>query len=400
MGVRWRATAPSERVDSRLLSYSEESDTLSGEHEGASRFLSENAYRVYTVVLSILYITLMTGIQYSSKGPPVIITAIDAAPLLASLILGPLLTALVSGWGVVSTLVLVGEVPDGHNTVRVGGSLCILGFAVLNSLIRRRREGQLSRVQRVAAVAQSTILRPLLPTIGPVKLAGGYVSSTDDALVGGDLYDVIPVGDGVRFLVGDVRGKGITAVQRTATALWAFRSAASDPRCNLVQVAEIVEHALIPELSDEDFVTAVLCHLQPDGTLQVVNYGHPNPLILRSTGELVTLQVKVSAPPLGVALGTRPSQDTFLMGVGDRLVLYTDGLIEARDERGRFFPLEQQVRQIVPAIPLSLAVSRLMMSVDKHTSHHLADDVAVVLAELLPRECVVEGVGLVENVRE
>ena len=78
----------------------------------------------------------------------------------------------------------------------------------------------------IAETAQRAVLRTMPTAIGSVGLAARYVSATAEALVGGDLYEVAATPYGVRVIVGDVRGKGLEAVQTAAAVLGAFRAAA------------------------------------------------------------------------------------------------------------------------------------------------------------------------------
>jgi sigma-B regulation protein RsbU (phosphoserine phosphatase) len=92
--------------------------------------------------------------------------------------------------------------------VRVLGSAALAGFAVLSSSVRLRREESIRRVTEVAAVAQAAILHPVPAQVGGLVLASRYVSATTDALVGGDLYEVVALGGGVRIIVGGGPRKG------------------------------------------------------------------------------------------------------------------------------------------------------------------------------------------------
>jgi serine phosphatase RsbU (regulator of sigma subunit) len=124
------------------------------------------------------------------------------------------------------------------------------------------------------------------------------VSAAQEALVGGDLYEVVSARDGLRLLIGDVRGKGLDAVRLATIVLGFFRAAAVESR-NLGRLARQLEARLLPYLGDEDFITALMLEISSDGTCSVVSCGHPTPLLARA-GELLELACEPS-PPLGSA---------------------------------------------------------------------------------------------------
>ncbi|MFI6488749.1 PP2C family protein-serine/threonine phosphatase [Streptomyces sp. NPDC050564] len=156
-----------------------------------------------------------------------------------------------------------------------------------------------------------------------------------------------------RLIIGDVRGKGLASISDTAIVLGAFRAAAHRdiPLPELVAYVEDAVRWGLAEFSAsetdlaERFVTAVMVDIPDDEpVVQVVSCGHPPPLLLRQSGATVTtLEVPEPAPPLGLALGDMSDSAyvpaTFPFQEGDRLILYTDGVTEARDQRGDFYPL-------------------------------------------------------------
>jgi phosphoserine phosphatase RsbU/P len=104
----------------------------------------------------------------------------------------------------------------------------------------------------------------------------------------------------------------------------------------------VVDRSVTRAAGDEDFVTAVFAELDPHGWLQLVTCGHPPPLRLTAAGSLQALTPRAYATPSGLHPDLQPS--TFTISPGDRLVFYTDGLLEARDRAGRYFRLEDCAR--------------------------------------------------------
>jgi len=151
-------------------------------------------------------------------------------------------------------------------------------LAVVLAGVRRRREERLARMTAIAKASQVALLPPLLPEITGISIAARYRSATPEASVGGDLYEIIPTGYGIRVIIGDVRGRGLDAILLARHVLSAFRrSAVAVPA--LEHVAGEVSRAIRPHLGEEDFVTAVLAQIAPSGELTVVNCGHHPPLL-------------------------------------------------------------------------------------------------------------------------
>jgi serine phosphatase RsbU (regulator of sigma subunit) len=228
----------------------------------------------------------------------------------------------------------------------------------------------------VAEAAQLALLPPLPPEMTGITIAARYRSATREASVGGDLYEIIPTGFGIRVIIGDVRGKGLDAVLLARHVLSAFRrSAVAMPV--LEQVAGEVGRAIGPHLGQEDFVTAALAQITTTGKLTIVNCGHHPPL-LRHRGDLRPLTDGKPAPPLGLADDFTAFTATW--SPGDRLLLYTDGLVESRDARGHFLP-EHAIATALLAPGCDQALGTLMRAVNRHTGGHVHDDMALLLLE-------------------
>jgi phosphoserine phosphatase RsbU/P len=313
----------------------------------------------------------------------------DRASLLGLLIAGPLLaaaslnaqrTALI-GLYALGLAVLLG-IPDGifGTTDHLLGCLVVATGGALGALLAHRRTQQqqlLLRVSRIAEVTQQTILRPIPPRMGRVALAVRYLSATEDALVGGDFYDLAATRHGLRVLVGDVKGKGLEAVQLAAQVLASFRAAATH-HPSLVELAAELDHSIRPRVGEEDFVTAVLAQFGRHGELQLVNCGHPPPLRFRA-GAAELLASAEATTPLG--LDPAPTVQRFTLAATDRVLLYTDGLMEARAPDGRQFELNGQVQAVGAASSLGAALDGLVARLLEHAGGRLDDDLALVLAQ-------------------
>jgi sigma-B regulation protein RsbU (phosphoserine phosphatase) len=239
----------------------------------------------------------------------------------------------------------------------------------------------LRRLTVVAESAQRAVLRAMPTSVGRIALAARYLSAADDALIGGDLYEVSATPFGVRMIVGDVRGKGLDAVQLAAAVVGAFRQSALAVT-DLAAVAVALDEVVHAVSGEEDFVTAVLAEFHDDGTVAFVNCGHHAPMqVDEEIAEL--LDVAEHAPPLGLGVGTALTPHKAHWQVGSRLLFYTDGLVEARDGEGRFFSVQEQA-DALRAGSLDQALDVVITRVRRHVPGGLKDDLALVLAERRP----------------
>jgi serine phosphatase RsbU (regulator of sigma subunit) len=239
----------------------------------------------------------------------------------------------------------------------------------------REQSIRLATVTSIAEAAQHAILAPPPRVLGPVSLSARYLSAAAEAQVGGDLYEVVARPGAVRLLIGDVRGKGLAAVRTATVVLGEFRAAAADLD-DLAAVAAQLDRRLRPYLDPEDFVTALLAQIDDAGQLALASCGHPPPL-LASKGQVIEV-AGLAGVPLG--LGAAPSTVTRQLVPGDRLLLYTDGIVEARDERNVFIDF-MKLAETVAHGPFDLALDQLLNALDEAVGANLGDDLALVLAE-------------------
>jgi phosphoserine phosphatase RsbU/P len=192
------------------------------------------------------------------------------------------------------------------------------------------------------------------------------------------LLEVITDGDQLRWLIGDARGKGLPAARLAAVAMTSFRDACAQPGLSLQEVARVVDQSVSRAAADEDFVTALFAELDPRGWLQLVSCGHPTPLRLTAAGDLQALTPSTYSTPLGLHPAIQPS--TFAVSPGDRLIFYTDGLLEARDRSGQYFRIEDCLGALRQA-DLDDAADALLRRLLAHAGRKLDDDVALLLLE-------------------
>ena len=334
------------------------------------------------VAMAVAVLWLLLPCVLAAMSGLIVISLFIVAPLIVATAADERRTAIIAGATIVLTIAAVawhGHVEHVENAIywfRVT-PVCAMGLlAVVQSGVGCRREERLARMTAIAQASQVALLPPLPPEITGISIAARYRSATPGAWVGGDLYEVIPTGNGIRVIIGDVRGKGLDAILLARQVLSAFRrSAVAMPA--LEQVAGEVGRAIGPYLGEEDFVTAALAQIAPGGELTVVNCGHHPPL-LRHGGDLRPLTGGTAALPLG--LEDEFTAFTASWSPGDRLLLYTDGLVESRDQHGDFLP-EEAIATALLAGDCDQALDTLLTAVHRHTGGHGHDDLALLLLE-------------------
>ena len=334
----------------------------------------QNAWVMAALVLDV--VIAVTGILI---GPRFNLTgALAIGPLLACARCDGRLTGLTAGVAAGLAVVVgavTGTIGTSGQRYRFAMVLVVGALAVLAAVIRTRRENSLITItERV----QQAILRPLPAELGGMAFASHYQSATRTALVGGDLYDIAMTQFGPRLIIGDVKGKGLDAVGRCAAVLAIFRELAfGEP--GLAGLAEKMNARLSRDMEVEDFVTVILAEFAP-GEVRIVNCGHHPPVKLAlAGGGLQVMTPEEFAPPLG--LNPHPARQDIDLKPGDRLLFYTDGLVETRDRAGRFFGLDDRVTAALALPDLGAAVKGVVRLLLEHAGDDLSDDVLLVLGE-------------------
>ncbi|WP_043639532.1 PP2C family protein-serine/threonine phosphatase [Nonomuraea candida] len=265
-----------------------------------------------------------------------------------------------------------------ENNLTLIGIAGVTGASMLAARLRLQRERELASVRRVAEVAQRVLLRPVPRRAGDLRVALSYTSAQAEARIGGDLYEIVTTPHGVRLLIGDVQGKGLAAVETAAWVLGAFREAAYD-QADPADIGERLEASLARHLGGEQFVTAIVAEVH-DTEMTLVNFGHPPPLLILADGGLRTAEPPEQGLPLG--LGSFDSSAVkahrIPFGRGDRVLFFTDGVIEARNAAGEFYPLAERAWLLRRDDPQA-ALDALRADLVEHTGGPLLDDAAMLL---------------------
>jgi hypothetical protein len=289
-------------------------------------------------------------------------------------VIGALAVAVVCALGVVD-----GLFAERRGFAAIGAVLGVTIAAIIAAVTRERREAELANVRSIAEVAQRVLLRPVPRDAGQLRAAVSYTSAVTEARIGGDLYEVVPSPEGVRVIIGDVQGKGLDAVETAAVVLGAFREAAYDEK-TLEGVGERVQRAADRTLSGEKFVTAVVVEVNPLGDTRLLNFGHPPPMLVCPDGSVRFPEPPAYSLPLGLGMrrGDPPVPFEVAFRPGDQLLLYTDGVTEARDAAGVFYPLGERAHLLAERDP-QRALEALRTDLIRHTKGPLHDDAAMLL---------------------
>ncbi|NUR30317.1 MAG: serine/threonine-protein phosphatase [Catenulispora sp.] len=270
----------------------------------------------------------------------------------------------------------------------LGAILAVTVVSCVSVGLVGRQSRMLANVRSVAEAAQHVVLRDVPPELDSVRTAVAYRAAAAEARIGGDLYEALSTRFGDRLLIGDVRGKGLPAVEAAADVLGVFREAAHT-EADLSRVADRM-HAMLArrQVRDEEFVTAVLLSVDPTRpTVQVVNCGHPPPLLMRD-GRVDVLAPVEPGPPLGLFDLADPRTSVVSpawagFAPGDTLLLYTDGTTEARDSAGRFFDLAGFLAGRPATSPADLT-AQILTGLAAHAGGRLDDDVALLVVRRKP----------------
>ncbi|TDQ52285.1 PP2C family protein-serine/threonine phosphatase [Actinorugispora endophytica] len=257
------------------------------------------------------------------------------------------------------------------------------GLAVAASWYRTRKEEEIDRLRSAVAALQRRILRPLPLSTGQVEVDGLYWPVEEDSMVGGDVYEVVETRYGTRVLIADVQGKGMPAVGAAFAVLEMFRvTAYGEPDLSglvgLLEDAVVRQNAFAEENGEpERFVTALVLDIDDTGEVRVVNCGHVPPHVLRG-GRAGQVPLAEASVPLGLG-GLIPEPravERFDLPPDAVLLLCTDGVTEARDPAGSFYPLEERLGGREGASPARV-VRTLEADLRDFTASAPRDDIAV-----------------------
>lgn len=248
-----------------------------------------------------------------------------------------------------------------------------------DTLVKLRRVGPIG----LAAEMQYSLLPPLSFASREVTVAAALEPCYN---VAGDTIDY-SIDDG-RTSIGvfDGMGHGLHSAQGAGLTVASYRNARRSGH-DLATIFETIDSALQDSLGGEAFTTAVIAELDTrDGMLTWVNAGHPEPLLLRG-GKLIKALYVEPRPPLG--LGDLAADDVEVgqeqLEPGDRILVFTDGVVEARSPDGEFFGVERLVdlvlRHLAGGLPAAETMRRVVRELLDHQGGQLSDDASLLLLE-------------------
>ncbi|GLW06411.1 hypothetical protein Misp01_15410 [Microtetraspora sp. NBRC 13810] len=360
-----------------------------------SERLWRSQHALLAIPLTLIVLIMVADIAVPNEihlGPLLVV-----APAITASFAGPRLTGLL-GITAVAGQVLIGahDRALGKQTIQVEivSVVVVSALVVIFCMVRDQERRQLVQIRSVSEAAQRVLMRPIPRRSGPLRLTSLYLAAEAEAQIGGDLYGATRAGSVTRLIIGDARGKGLSAISDAALLLGAFRETARRQAMLPALVADL-EESLRSEMEEfpdadleveEGFVTATVLDIPDDAPiLSLINCGHPPPIVIHRNG-VKELAGGRSAPPLGLSELTRPEYavETYAFEAGDILLLYTDGVIEARDRNGTFYPLAQRLAEWCRDGPEAL-LNHVRDDLLAHTGGLLGDDAAMLAVQRLPR---------------
>ncbi len=235
-----------------------------------------------------------------------------------------------------------------------------------------------SREHEVASILQRSILPGALPEFEEIDAGSVYAPAGGDAEIGGDYYDLFRSPDGgIVFAIADVCGKGVVAATKTSMIKYSVRSLAAAGLSPARIVGEI--NRMVTATGDpSDIVTLWVGRFDPRrNVLNWASGGHPAGL-LQHAGDGECTSLSATGPLLGALSDVVYGEQTVAMKPGDIVLLYTDGVSEARS--GAEFFGEKRVHAALRVGGSADAVAqRLLVSVRRFVRTELRDDVAVLV---------------------
>jgi DNA-binding response OmpR family regulator len=266
-----------------------------------------------------------------------------------------------------------------------GGLVCCLSDITARKLLEGRLTAAYEHERRIAESFQRSLVRPRPVEHSHLLIEPLYLPAWDEANVGGDFYDVFPLGpETVALVIADASGKGLAAATRTAEVKYSLRAflwKGMSPAEALAEMNRLMCHAS----ADADlgsFVTAVLAVIDAAaGDISVCTAGMEPPLLLRNTGEQVTL-MQSSTLPLGIDPSVVYTCGHWQMELDDTVLMATDGITEARrgTELFGYARMAEAAGTALGASTLSRMGERIVEQARAFAGGTFHDDVCLLLA--------------------
>jgi hypothetical protein len=234
-------------------------------------------------------------------------------------------------------LILISQYPAGPFTIsfsNITDILSTLALAIiilLRSSSMSRRQALLESELAAAQQVQQLLLPEKIDAVPGFTVESVYQPAQQ---VGGDFFQILPTEDnGLLLVVGDVAGKGLPAAMLVSLIIGAIRTAADNTHAPDLLLRRLNERLV--GRSGSGFSTALAAHFAADGEVRIANAGHLSPYL---DGQEIELP---GALPLGIVSHAHYETIAFYLPPGSRLIFYSDGVIEAQNEKGELFGFER-----------------------------------------------------------
>lgn len=264
---------------------------------------------------------------------------------------------------------------------KVGGREIALLRAFGNEVTTVLENARLYENERFIADTLQQSLLTIPERVPGLTFSDSYSAATQTARVGGDFYDIFELDERVGIVMGDVAGHGLDAAVLTSLVKNAVRAHADEPGKSPAEVVELTNELIVKESRPDAFVTLFVAELErSSGRFTYCNAGHTTAALMRTDGSVESLPS--TSMLVGAFSGVTFEQITIDMGVGDTLVLYTDGLTEARRKRElygetRLFDLLRGLETREPGVVLRAMIDEVL----DYTGGELSDDLAVLTVQ-------------------
>lgn len=290
---------------------------------------------------------------------------------------------LLDGTERVGVLGAVSAVSDATTVDRLRALASLLAVLIVSKRPHSDSYARLVRTKPMSITAE--VVWPLMPPLSFATEGLVVTGVLEPAYeIGGDALDYAVAGDTVHLSIFDAMGHDQAAGLTVALATGTCRNSRRENK-TLIETSIAIDTAIGTQFDRRRFATGVLADIDyRTGLLTWVNRGHPPPLVIRQGRWLKQLQC-TPTPPMGFQLPIPPVQCQQYLEPGDRLLLYTDGIVEARDPAGHEFGLQRFIdfiiRREADGFSAPETLRRLMHTVLAYQDERLQDDASVLMLE-------------------
>jgi hypothetical protein len=281
---------------------------------------------------------------------------------------------------------VLGAAAAGNGTGTVDRIRALASLLALLIVSKRPHSDSFARLVRTRPMSMAAeVVWPLMPPLSFATEGLVVTGVLEPAYeIGGDAVDYAVAGDTVHLSIFDAMGHDQAAGLTVALATGTCRNSRRKNK-SLAETSMAIDAAIGTQFGRRRFATGILaCLDHRTGLVTWVNRGHPPPLLIRQGRWLKELPC-TATPPMGFQLPVSPVQCRQHLEPGDRLLFYTDGIVEARDPAGREFGLQRftdfVIRREADGVSAPETLRRLMHTVLAYQDDRLQDDASVLMVE-------------------